>query len=220
VERTILDRDDWTLLRVSTPDRPGGLAMFARCMAACGVDILSLEILGHEPDGQAIADVLVHNGDLDRALRALDEDVRLLGRRSHGELPDPGLAMAAACAALVREPTADSLLDAARILVGADVAAVYRCMGDGVEPAAMMTAGLDDLAGEARAAGRAVTAEPSAGSSVAVPIGDPPVLVIALARSLPFPFQAVEVERLRALGALAMRVLSPLAPGSAASDSP
>jgi hypothetical protein len=198
------DHDDWTLLRVSTPDRPGGLAMFTRCMAACGVDILSLEILGHhQQDGLAIADVLVHRGDLDRALRALDEDVRLLGRRSHGELPDPGLAMATACTRLIADPTAETLLEVALAVIGADVGAVYACGAESVEPVAMVTAGLDELATRAHHERQAVTAEPAAGSSVAVPIGDPPRIVIALARSLPFPFQEIEVDRIRGLGEIA-----------------
>ncbi len=186
--------------------------MFTRCMAACGVDILSLEILGHEPDGLAVADALVHNGDLDRALRALDADVRLLGRRSHGELPDPGLAMASACASLLADPSPDMLLRVSRQLVGADVGAVYRCGAEMVVEA-MTTAGLDEIAGRAAAEGRAVTAEPAAGSSVAVPIGDGPSRVIALARSLAFPFQDLEVDRIRALGAIAEGRVSPPAPG-------
>jgi hypothetical protein len=186
--------------------------MFTRCMAACGVDILSLEILGHQPDGLAIADVLVHNGDLDRALRALDEDVRLLGRRSHGELPDPGLAMASACAMLLADPTPDSLLEVARTVVGADVGAVYRC-GAELEPVAMMTAGLDELAARALREGKAVTSEPAAGSSVAVPIGDPPRIIVALARSLPFPFQEIEVDRIRAIGQIAEGLVSLPGPG-------
>jgi hypothetical protein len=69
--------DDWTLVRASLPDRPGGFAVLTRCLAACGVDILTTEIVGRR-DGRAIADVLVHGGDLERALRALDEDVTLL----------------------------------------------------------------------------------------------------------------------------------------------
>ena len=128
MERAAQDRDDWTLLRVTTPDRPGGLAVFARCMAACGVDILSIEILGHEGP-KAVADVLVHGGDLDRALRALDEDLDLLGRRSHGDLPDPALAMADACGIVFADGTPAALLDACMRLVGADLGAVYRVAG-------------------------------------------------------------------------------------------
>src|SRR3954451_5363570 len=98
-------------------------------MAACGVDILSIEILGHEGP-KAVADVLVHGGDLDRALRALDEDLDLLGRRSHGDLPDPALAMAEACGRVYGDRSVDALLLAAIGLVGADVGAIYRVEGD------------------------------------------------------------------------------------------
>ena len=210
MERAALDRDDWTLLRVATPDRPGGLAVFARCMAACGVDILSLEILGHR-ENDAVADVLVHGGDLDRALRALDDEVVLLGRRSHGDLPDPGLAMASACMALIEQPTAGALLDVALGVVGADVGAIYRVVDGELEPVAMMTAGLDDLAHAALVGGTPSLSEPAAGSALAVPVGDPPVLVIAVARSLTFPFQDAEVARLEALGRLAVRLLGHVA---------
>ena len=147
MERAAHSRDDWTLLRVTTPDRPGGLAVFARCMAACGVDILSIEILGHEGP-KAVADVLVHGGDLDRALRALDEDLDLLGRRSHGDLPDPALAMAEACGLVFADRSVDSLLLAAIRLVGADVGAIYRVEDGALVSAAEMTGGLEALAAQ------------------------------------------------------------------------
>jgi hypothetical protein len=203
VERAAQDRDDWTLLRVATPDRPGGLAVFARCMAACGVDILSIEILGHEGP-KAVADVLVHGGDLDRALRALDEDLDLLGRRSHGDLPDPALAMAEACGVVFADRSPEALLDAAMRLVGADVGAVYRVVDGDVEEAAQTTGGLEALARQALAREAPAFAEPAAGSALAIAIGDTPGLVLAVARAQTFPFQAAEVERLQALGRLAL----------------
>jgi hypothetical protein len=206
VERAAHSRDDWTLLRVTTPDRPGGLAVFARCMAACGVDILSIEILGHEGP-KAVADVLVHGGDLERALRALDEDLDLLGRRTHGDLPDPALAMADACGLVYAERTAESLLDAAMRLVGADLGAVYRVEEGALVEAAQTTGGLETLAATALASGAAAFAEPAAGSSMAMPLGDEPHLVLAVARNQTFPFQAAEVDRLAALGRLALPVL-------------
>jgi hypothetical protein len=206
VERAAHSRDDWTLLRVTTPDRPGGLAVFARCMAACGVDILSIEILGHEGP-KAVADVLVHGGDLDRALRALDEDLDLLGRRSHGDLPDPALAMADACGLVFADRSVDSLLLAAIRLVGADVGAIYRVDEGALVSAAEMTGGLEALAAQCLAIGVAAFAEPAAGSAMAMPIGEGPQLVLAVARAQTFPFQAAEVDRLSALGRLALPVL-------------
>jgi hypothetical protein len=207
VERAAQDRDDWTLLRVATPDRPGGLAVFARCMAACGVDILSIEILGHEGP-KAVADVLVHGGDLDRALRALDEDLDLLGRRSHGDLPDPALAMAEACGIVFGQPSAEALLDAAMRLVGADVGAVYRVVDGELAEGAQTTGGLESLARQALARHAPAFAEPAAGSALAIGIGDVPALVLAVARDQTFPFQAAEVERLQALGRLALPAIS------------
>jgi hypothetical protein len=208
MERAAQDRDDWTLLRVATPDRPGGLAVFARCMAACGVDILSIEILGHE-GAKAVADVLVHGGDLERALRALDEDLDLLGRRSHGELPDPALAMAEACGLVFADRTPAALLDAAMRLVSADLGAVYVVANGALVEGAQTTAGLESLAQETLAkSGQPAFAEPAAGSELAIAIGDGPVLVLAVARDQTFPFQAAEVDRLRALGKLALPVLT------------
>ncbi len=206
MERAAHARDDWTLLRVTTPDRPGGLAVFARCMAACGVDILSIEILGHHGT-KAVADVLVHGGDLDRALRALDEDLDLLGRRTHGDLPDPALAMAAACGLVYADRDVESLLEAAMGLVGADLGAIYRVVDGGLVSAAETTGGLESLAAQSLARRVAAFAEPAAGSAMAMPLGEGPLLVLAVARNQTFPFQAAEVERLRALGQLALPVL-------------
>ncbi len=180
--------------------------MFARCMAACGVDILSIEILGHEGP-KAVADVLVHGGDLERALRALDEDLDLLGRRSHGDLPDPALAMADACGIVFGGRSPAALLDAAMRLVGADLGAVYLVEDGELTESAQTTAGLESLAQGALRAGAAAYAEPAAGSALAIGIGDGPELVLAVARDQTFPFQAAEVDRLQALGRLALPVL-------------
>ena len=206
MERAAHSRDDWTLLRVTTPDRPGGLAVFARCMAACGVDILSIEILGHEGP-KAVADVLVHGGDLDRALRALDEDLDLLGRRSHGELPDPALAMAEACGLVYADRSVGALL-------------TRRC-GWSAPTWARSTGSTDGALGPGRADDRrprvARRAEPGAprgglrrgrrrlGDGDAAGRG-------AAARAggragQTFPFQAAEVDRLDALGRLALPVI-------------
>ncbi len=208
MERATRSRDDWTLIRMETPDRPGGLAVLTRLLAACGVDILSIEVLSHR-DGLATADVLVHGGDLDRALRALDADVRLLGRRSHGVLPDPGLAMAEASALVVDERTADALLDAALRLVDAGIGAVYQVDENGeLQSVAETSSGLRLLAEEAASSGAPVLREESAGSAVAIPVAeDGATLIVALARTLTFPFQDAEIDRVDALTSLAMRLL-------------
>ena len=200
MERATRSRDDWTLIRMETPDRPGGLAVLTRLLAACGVDILSIEVLSHR-SGVATADVLVHGGDLDRALRALDEDVRLLGRRSHGVLPDPGLAMAEACALVVDERSPEALLDAAIRLVDAGIGAVYRLdEHGGLESVAETTSGLLVLAEEAAASRGPVLREESAGSAIAIPVvEDGATLIVALARTMTFPFQDAEIDRVDAL---------------------
>ena len=113
-----------TLIRLALPDRPGGLATVARCLANCGVDILSVEVVGHQ-GGEAIDDVLVRGGDLDRALVALGGEVRLLGRRTGAELPDPALSMAEACGRVLAATTVEQARSAL-------IAAVLRlCSADG-----------------------------------------------------------------------------------------
>jgi hypothetical protein len=212
VERATQAQDDWTLLRVAIPDQPGGLALLTRCLAACGVDILATEILAHHA-GAAHADVLVRGGDLDRALRALDEDVTLRGRRNHGDLPDPGLAMARACRTLAEAPSMSALLEAALILVGATTGACYPIvdgtLGAGIE----RTGGLRELAEAALAQGAAVTTDSPAGSAVALPTREPYPLVIALARNHVFPFEDAELDRLQALAAFASCLNTPLDKG-------
>jgi hypothetical protein len=145
--------------------------------------------------------VLVHGGDLERALRALDADIALLGRRAHGDLPDPGVAMADACTAVRDGAAPERILAAALALVGADAGALYRATD--LEPLAATTEGLVEIAREARDVGAAVFAEPAAGSTLAMPFGAEGSLVLALGRPLPFPFQAAEVDRLTALGRFA-----------------
>jgi len=174
--------------------------MLTRCLAACGVDILTAEIVGRRA-GAAIADILVHGGDLERALHALDADIALLGRRAGGTLPDPGIAMAQACAALRDHRPPAVLLQVAIELVAADFGALYR--GDDLEPLAGTTEGLRGIAADARAAGAAVFAEPAAGSTLAMPFGVAAGWLLALGRTLAFPFQDAEVERLAVLGAFA-----------------
>jgi hypothetical protein len=205
VERAANRQDDWTLLRVEIPDRPGGFALLARCLAACGVDILATEVLAHRSDA-ALADVLVSGGDLDRALRALDEDVSLRGRRNHGNLPDPGLAMAVACRAVATTPGLEGLLNACASLVGATTGAIYPVvsgvLGDGIEH----TAGLRDLAVAALAERGITTSDTPAGSAVALATGEPPRLVITLARDHVFPFADAETDRLLVLAEFASTI--------------
>lgn len=107
----------------------------------------------------------------------------------------------------VADRSVDSLLLAAIRLVGADVGAIYRVEEGALVSAAEMTGGLESLAAQCLASGAATFAEPAAGSAMAMPLGDGPQLVLAVARAQTFPFQAAEVDRLSALGRLALPVL-------------
>ena len=219
-----------SLLRLLLPDRPGGLALVTRCLAACGVDILNVDVIGHH-DGQAVDDVLVSGGDLARGLRALEGEVRLLARRDHAGLPDPALAMAAACATILDAPTLPAaraaLLDAACTLVFVDDAVLLRDSGGGPLTAVAATGGRSlpeiapdqpALARRALRAGRPCSARGDeawapapyrealpAGQVLALPIGVPSSLVLTLLRRDDFPFAEAETERLDALGRLAVR---------------
>ena len=116
--------DDRYLIRLALPDRPGGLALVTRCLASCGTDILAVAVVGHR-DGQAIDDLLVHGGDLARALAALEPEVtpaRQASRRrppgsrhrdGRGVRPDdpasdPSTARAALLASLLAMVAADA----------------------------------------------------------------------------------------------------------------
>src|SRR4051794_32558542 len=116
-----MPRDGTMLLRVALPDRIGSLARLAGLLAHDRVDILRVEVVWSEP-GLAVDDLLVRGADAGRALAGAPE-VRLLGVREEGTLPDPGLAMAGACALVAEAEDLDgarlALVDAALALVGA-----------------------------------------------------------------------------------------------------
>jgi hypothetical protein len=224
--------DDATLLRIRLPDRPGGLALLATRLAEHGVDILRLEVVDWRDD-VAVDDLLVAGGRLDEALAGLPGDVRVIGRREHGDLPDPGLAMAEACAAVTGAASLGearrSLLTAALKLVSADGGVVLRDAGHGwLRPLASNVdlppiKGEPSLAGTALALGRPVVADGEAewapppyrnalrgGSLVAVPAGAPPYLCLLAVRAGAFPFVEAEIERLEALIRVALGTLAGL----------
>jgi hypothetical protein len=212
-----------TLIRLALPDRPGGLATVARCLAACGVDILSVEVVGHQ-DGEAIDDVLVTGGDLERALRALGGEVRLLGRRAGAELPDPALSMAEACgrvlAATTMEEARSALVAAVLRLCSADAGVLHELGESGrLAVVAASVPRLPEIAPDdpslARRAlrqglpqlarGEDAWAPPAyrdalAGRTVlALPVGAGSALVLVVVRHDDLPFVDVEIERLGAL---------------------
>lgn len=226
--------DDATLIRLSLPDRPGGLALVAARLAEHAVDILRVEVVEAEA-GVAVDDLLVVGGDVDAALAALEPDVSVLGRRAHAELPDPGLAMAAAAVAVTSSTglgeARRALVSASIELVGADGGVVLRDAGHGwLRPLAATADALPPirdsqpaLPRRALARGVPVVSTPDeewapphylaalgSGSVLAVPAGAPPYLVLTVVRRDAFPFVEAEVERLQALLRVALGVLGAL----------
>lgn len=222
------------LVRLALPDRPGGLALVASRFAAHDVNILRVEVVAGG-DGAAVDDLLVVGGDLDLALEGLGSEVEILGVREHAELPDPGIAMADALAAVSGAASLGTarhaLLDAALELVGADGGVLLRDAGHGwLRPVAATAESLPPiredqpcLARTALLRSRAETAtaqEPWApaayilalgmGRVLIVPAGLPPFLALALVRHDAFPFVEAEVERVRALLRVAVGVLGAL----------
>jgi dihydropteroate synthase len=68
-----------TLLRLELPDRPGSLAVVARVLGGCGVNILGIDVLETGED-TAVDDFLLAGGDLERALAELGPYVRVVRR--------------------------------------------------------------------------------------------------------------------------------------------
>ncbi len=212
-----------TLLRLALPDRPGGLATVARCLANCGVDILSVEVVGHQ-GGEAIDDVLCRGGDLDRALAALGGEARLLGRRNGAELPDPALSMAEACgrvlAATTVEQARSALIAAVLRLCSADAGALLEQNEQGrLAVVAASVPRLPEIAPDdpslARRALRLGVPQLARGDEtwappayrdalpgrtvLALPVGAGSALVLVVVRRDELPFVDVEIERLGAL---------------------
>ena len=119
-----IDREEPQLVRLALPDKPGRLALVASRFAAHEVNILRVEVVA-AGDGAAVDDLLVVGGNLALALEELKEDVEILGLREHAELPDPGIAMADALAAV----SGSASLGAARhaLLIAARRARRCRC---------------------------------------------------------------------------------------------
>ncbi len=220
------------LVRLRLRDLPGSLAAVTGHFAAHGIDVLGLEVLARR-DGFAIDDFLVAGEGLDDALAGLGVHAGVLARRPGVDLRDPGLAMAAACAAVT---TAGSGREAHRSLVHAALELVFAEAGllclrqdDGLlriaasthpevpllvdgSGASLLSSAL--FSGEPLAAdGRAPWAPPGyrdvlpAGAVVAVPGGGPPSVVLVLLRDDPAPFVAAELDRLAALVRVAVGTL-------------
>jgi hypothetical protein len=225
---------DAQLLRLALPDRPGALALVASRLAEHGVIILRVEVVDSRA-GMATDDLLVAGGDVDAALGELAPEVRLLGVRGHADLPDPGLAMAAALTSVSGAATLGSarraLLSAALELVGADAGVVLRDAGHGwLRPVAATVDSLPPIRDDQQSLARTAletcapaVAEASAvwapqpyvaslggGGVLVVPGGLPPFLVVAVIRHDAFPFVEAEIERLRALMRVSIGILRAL----------
>lgn len=226
--------DEPQLVRLAMPDLPGRLALVAGRFAAHDVNILRVEVV-EDGDGTAVDDLLVVGGDLPRALEELRGDVEILGQREHAELPDPGIAMADALAAVSSSASLGAarhaLLAAVLELVAADAGVLLRDAGHGwLRPVAATTESLPPiradepcLARSALSRSRAETAsaqDPWAPASyvvalgmgrvLVVPAGKPPFLALALVRHDAFPFVEAEVERVSALLRVAVGILEAL----------
>jgi ACT domain len=180
------DGGDPTLLRLELPDRPGSLAIVAGVLGRCGVNILQLEVLSRR-DGVAVDEFLVEDGSLDLALRRLGPYVTVRERKPHAQLPDPGAAMAAACASVAEAETPArarrALLDAAAELTRADAAVLLGDLGDGVG------------------------AQLGEGAVALLPVTDRPSLTLAAVRRDAVPFTPVELARLEGLLQVARGIL-------------
>ena len=213
----------------------------ARCLANCGVDILSVEVVGHQ-GGEAIDDVLVRGGDLDRALVALGGEVRLLGRRTGAELPDPALSMAEACgrvlAATTVEQARSALIAAVLRLCSADGGVLLEQREGGrLTVVAASVPRLPEIAPDdpslARRALRLGAPQLARGEDawappayrtalqgrtvLALPVGTGSALVLVVVRHDDLPFVDVEIER---LGALVRTVLGASDPAAIPNQTP
>ena len=220
-----------TLLRVAMPDRVGSLARVATRLAQAGIDIVRVEVVS--ADGTtAIDDLLVRGPDPERVVARVPSEARIVGVRDHGELPDPGLAMAAACARVTGAATSAAariaVVEGALALADAHRGLLLGDGGDGwlrplaatvpVEPVprdafAAARAAVDDgaattMSGDREWAPPAVRESMAAGAVAVVPVGDGSrPLVLCVARTDWFPFVAAEMDRLRAFGRVAAGVL-------------
>src|SRR4051795_5430403 len=135
------------LVRLRLADRPGSLAKVAEVLAIHEVDVLRLEIVAQEA-GWATDDFLVKGKKVREALRVLgaSDGISVLTCRDGVDLPDPGMAMAAACAlvsfANSRRHAFRQLVHAALSLVFAEAAVVSVLTDDSLRPVASTVSGL------------------------------------------------------------------------------
>jgi hypothetical protein len=211
------------LVRLRLADRPGSLAKVTEILALHEVDVLRLEIVAQE-DGWATDDFLVKGKKVREALRVLGatDGISVLTCRDGVDLPDPGMAMAAACAlvsfANSRRHAYRQLVHAALSLVFAEAAVVSVLADDALRPVAATVAGMPVAPAEqaslllsALHSGQPLSADGRVpwtsapgwrerlpkGTVACVPGG--PALVLTLVRKDDTPFVEAELSRLAAL---------------------
>src|SRR3954447_6528513 len=211
------------LVRLRLADPPRGLAEVTEVFAAHDVDVLRLEIVAQE-DGWATDDFLVKGKKVREALRVLGatDGISVLTCRDGVDLPDPGMAMAAACAlvsfANSRRHAFRQLVHAALSLVFAEAAVVSILTDDSLRPVASTVSGLPPAPAEqaslllsALHSGQSLSADGRVpwtsapgwrerlpkGTVACIPGG--PGLVLTLVRRDDTPFVDAELSRLAAL---------------------
>jgi hypothetical protein len=215
--------DGVRLVRLRLADRPGSLARVTEVLSQHSVDVLRLEVVAQEA-GWATDDFLLKGKRVREALRALGavDGVSVLTCREGVDLPDPGMAMAAACAlvsfANSRRHAYRQLVHASLSLVFAEAAVVCVLGDDVLRPTAATVVGLPAAPGEqtsillsALHSGQPLTADGRVpwtsleswrerlprGSVACIPGG--PSLVLTLVRKDDTPFVDAELSRLAAL---------------------
>jgi hypothetical protein len=219
------------LVRLRLPDRPGSLAGVTERFAAHRVDVLRLEVVARE-DGFAVDDFLVSGPGLQSALADLRPDVLVLAERENVDLPDPGLAMAAACASVTfadnRRGAYTKLVEASLGLVFAEAGFVcirephdlLRPVASTVPKLPVIDGGQASLLHSALHSGASLSADgrvpwaPSAlrdllpgGAVAVVPGGESSFVVLTLVRRDEAPFVEAELARLAALVTVATGTL-------------
>jgi hypothetical protein len=211
------------LVRLRLADRPGSLAKVTEVFAAHEVDVLRLEVVAQE-QGWATDDFLVKGKKVREALRVLGatDGISVLTCRDGVDLPDPGMAMAAACAlvsfANSRRHAFRQLVHASLSLVFAEAAVVSILTEDSLRPVAATVAGLPPAPSEqaslllsALHSGQSLSADGRVpwtsatgwrdrlpkGTVACIPGG--PGLVLTLVRRDDTPFVDAELSRLAAL---------------------
>jgi hypothetical protein len=122
-------------IRIQMPDRPGALSAVSTALAVQGVNIVRLDIMGHDGDS-VVDDLLLSGPDLEsigRAIGSFQPDVTVRTFDEAGGDPTLmlGEGILAAAAARDRSQALDAVLQHARVLARADRALLSAAQPDG-----------------------------------------------------------------------------------------